>query len=39
MSSKVSAKNSYYEPLLMGDVWVGSLEDVAEHESVTINYA
>ena len=36
--SKVSSKNSYYQPLLMGDVWIGSLEDVAEYESVTINY-
>jgi hypothetical protein len=36
--SKVSSKNSYYQPLEEGDVWVGSLEDVAEYESITINY-
>jgi len=36
--SKVSTKNSYYEPLLMGNVWVGSVEDVSMYESITINY-
>ena len=36
--SKVSTKNSYYEPLLNNGVWVGSLEDVSQYESVTINY-
>jgi len=36
--SKVSSKNSYYQPLEEDGVWIGQLEDVAEYESVTINY-
>ena len=36
--SKVSSKNSYYQPLEEDGVWIGQLEDVSEYESVTINY-
>jgi hypothetical protein len=36
--SRISSKNSYYEPLEEGEEWVGQIEDVSEFESITLNY-
>jgi len=36
--SRISSKNSYYEPLEKDEEWVGQIEDVAEFESITLNY-